>query len=48
VLLDGVNHVAIVTKDADRLVAFYREVFEAEVAGRQGVRGLLAHLHPHR
>jgi catechol 2,3-dioxygenase-like lactoylglutathione lyase family enzyme len=35
-LLSGVNHVAIVTKDTDRLVAFYREVFEAEVAGRQG------------
>ena len=34
-LLSGVNHVAIVTKNADRLVAFYREVFEAEVAGRQ-------------
>ena len=38
-LLNGVNHVAIVTKDADRLVAFYREVFEAEVAGRQGFEG---------
>ncbi len=30
-LLNGVNHVAILTKDTDRLVAFYREVFEAEV-----------------
>jgi catechol 2,3-dioxygenase-like lactoylglutathione lyase family enzyme len=38
-LLNGVNHVAIVTKDTDRLVAFYREVFEAEVAGRQGFEG---------
>ena len=38
-LLNGVNHVAIVTKDADGLVAFYREVFEAEVAGRQGFAG---------
>ena len=38
-LLNGVNHVAIVTNDTDRLVAFYREVFEAEVAGRQGFEG---------
>jgi catechol 2,3-dioxygenase-like lactoylglutathione lyase family enzyme len=38
-LLNGVNHVAILTKDADRLVAFYREVFEAEAAGRQGFEG---------
>jgi catechol 2,3-dioxygenase-like lactoylglutathione lyase family enzyme len=38
-LLNGVNHVAIVTKDTDRLVAFYRAVFEAEVAGRQGFEG---------
>src|SRR3989440_11652332 len=38
-LLNGVNHVAIVTKDTDRLVAFYREVFEAEVPGRQGFEG---------
>ncbi|MDQ1373953.1 MAG: hypothetical protein QOJ09_1291 [Actinomycetota bacterium] len=28
-LLDGVNHVALLTKDTDRLVAFYAEVFEA-------------------
>ena len=35
-LLDGVNHVAILTADTDRLVAFYREVFEAEVIGEQG------------
>ena len=32
-LLNGVNHVAILTKDTDRLVAFYREVFEAAVDG---------------
>ena len=30
-LLDGFNHVATLTNDADRLHAFYREVFEAEV-----------------
>jgi catechol 2,3-dioxygenase-like lactoylglutathione lyase family enzyme len=32
VLLDGVNHVAILTKDTDGLHAFFREVFDAEVA----------------
>ncbi len=30
-LLKGLNHVAIITNDAERLTAFYREVFEAEV-----------------
>ncbi len=33
-LLDGVNHVAILTNDTDRLAAFYREVFEAEIGDR--------------
>ncbi|MEY2568191.1 MAG: hypothetical protein QOE35_2720 [Actinomycetota bacterium] len=28
-LLNGVNHVALITKDTDRLVAFYTEVFDA-------------------
>jgi catechol 2,3-dioxygenase-like lactoylglutathione lyase family enzyme len=28
-LLNGVNHVALLTKDTDRLVAFYTEVFDA-------------------
>jgi catechol 2,3-dioxygenase-like lactoylglutathione lyase family enzyme len=32
-LLDGVNHVAILTQDADRLHAFYRDVFDAAVSG---------------
>src|SRR4051812_20475705 len=31
-LLDGFNHVATLTNDADRLIAFYRDVFEAEVS----------------
>jgi catechol 2,3-dioxygenase-like lactoylglutathione lyase family enzyme len=31
-LLDGVNHVAIVTNDSDRLHEFYRRMFEATVA----------------
>jgi catechol 2,3-dioxygenase-like lactoylglutathione lyase family enzyme len=30
-LLNGVNHVAILTSDTDRLHAFYRDVFDAEV-----------------
>ena len=33
-LLNGVNHVAILTNDTDRLVAFYRDVFDAEVDGQ--------------
>lgn len=41
-LLDGVNHVAILTKDADRLHAFYREVFDAgvraDISEGEGVR----------
>jgi catechol 2,3-dioxygenase-like lactoylglutathione lyase family enzyme len=32
-LLDGVNHVAILTNDTDRLCAFYRQVFDATVSG---------------
>jgi catechol 2,3-dioxygenase-like lactoylglutathione lyase family enzyme len=31
VLLDGVNHVAILTNDTDRLHQFYRRVFDATV-----------------
>jgi catechol 2,3-dioxygenase-like lactoylglutathione lyase family enzyme len=31
-LLDGVNHVALLTGDTDRLHAFYREVFDATVS----------------
>jgi catechol 2,3-dioxygenase-like lactoylglutathione lyase family enzyme len=30
-LLDGFQHVAIITSDADRLHAFYHDVFDAEV-----------------
>jgi catechol 2,3-dioxygenase-like lactoylglutathione lyase family enzyme len=30
-LTRGINHVAILTKDTDRLHAFYRDVFEAEI-----------------
>ena len=31
-LLDGVNHVAVMTGDTDRFHAFYREVFDATVS----------------
>jgi catechol 2,3-dioxygenase-like lactoylglutathione lyase family enzyme len=31
-LLDGLNHVAVLTRDTDRLHSFYTEVFEATVA----------------
>ena len=31
-LLDGVNHVALLTGDTDRLQAFYREVFDATIS----------------
>src|SRR5215831_18451566 len=30
-LVNGVNHVALLTHHTDRLVAFYREVFDAEI-----------------
>ncbi len=30
-LLSGINHVATLTNDTDRLHAFYREVFEATI-----------------
>lgn len=33
-LLDGVNHVALLTNDAQRLVRFYEEVFDATMSGR--------------
>src|SRR6476619_4290432 len=40
-LLDGVNHVALITDDTDRLVEFYTEVFEATLfATREEVPGV--------
>ena len=36
-LLDGVNHVAIVTEDTERLVRFYAEVFDATVSHREEI-----------
>jgi catechol 2,3-dioxygenase-like lactoylglutathione lyase family enzyme len=42
-LLDGINHVAILTSDTKRFVDFYRDVFGAEVDGQQqmGDEGML-------
>ena len=37
-LLDGVNHLAIITNDSERLHAFYGEVFDAQVT-RDGPAG---------
>jgi catechol 2,3-dioxygenase-like lactoylglutathione lyase family enzyme len=53
VLTQGINHIALLTNDADRLCAFYREVFDAEVlrdgpeeAGKSGVRLAIIHIGP--
>jgi catechol 2,3-dioxygenase-like lactoylglutathione lyase family enzyme len=37
-LLSGFNHVAILTNDTDRLHAFYREVFEADIHDGEDLR----------
>lgn len=50
-LLDGFNHVAILTKDMDRLQAFYSEVFDAVVGADfpagPGRRMSFLHVGPH-
>src|SRR3954466_3279554 len=51
-LLDGINHVAILTNDTDRLHRFYIEVFGATVSrdgdeGPPGTRLSFVHLGPH-
>src|SRR5215471_18461506 len=38
-LLEGFNHVAIITADTDRFVTFYREVFGATVDGSMDMGG---------
>jgi len=35
-LLNGLNHVAVLTKDTSRLQAFYQEVFDATVSNPRG------------
>jgi len=50
-LLDGVNHVAVLTDDTDRLHAFYGDVFEATVSHdmteQPGVRLSFIDIGPH-
>ena len=51
-LLDGINHVAVLTADTDRLVRFYEEVFDATSDGDGGmhdgpVRLTFIHVGPH-
>ena len=54
-LLDGFNHVAILTKDTKRLHAFYQDVFDATVPRdgpegppeSSGVRLSVVHVGPH-
>jgi catechol 2,3-dioxygenase-like lactoylglutathione lyase family enzyme len=36
-LLDGINHVAIITDDTERFVRFYREVFDATVSHQESI-----------
>jgi Glyoxalase/Bleomycin resistance protein/Dioxygenase superfamily len=36
-LLDGVNHVALITDDTERFVRFYQEVFDAKVSHREQI-----------
>ena len=51
VLVDGINHVAVLTADTDRLVEFYGEVFGATVDGElrpdDGLRLTLVKVGPH-
>ena len=50
-LLDGINHVAVLTNDTDRLHAFYREIFDAPVShdasDGPGIRLSFIDLGPH-
>ena len=45
-MLDGFNHVAILTPDLDRLEAFYRDVFGRRRGASDGVRGPAPHPRP--
>ena len=38
-LLDGVNHIALLTRDMDRFIRFYQEVFDAQVVHDNGQHG---------
>jgi catechol 2,3-dioxygenase-like lactoylglutathione lyase family enzyme len=50
-LLDGVNHIAVLTKDMDRFIRFYQQVFDARVladnprhGGKEGERMVIMSL----
>lgn len=48
-LLGGINHVAVMTADTDRLIAFYDEVFEAKhhvIEEQPGFRLTIVHVGP--
>ena len=47
-LLDGVNHIAGITPDLDRLTRFYRDVFDAEIEAvlDDGLRHAMIRLGP--
>ena len=48
-LLDGLNHVAVLTSDTGRLTDFYREVFDAEsktIQDEDGFRLTFVHVGP--
>jgi catechol 2,3-dioxygenase-like lactoylglutathione lyase family enzyme len=50
VLLDGINHVAVMTTDTDRLVAFYREMFDAtsmQAEDNDALKLTMIHVGPH-
>ncbi len=38
-LLDGINHVAVITNDVDRFCEFYADVFDATVSHREDIPG---------
>lgn len=50
-LLDGIEHVAVLTQDTDRLCRFYEDVFGAEVTGEldagPGMRLTFVQIGPH-
>jgi catechol 2,3-dioxygenase-like lactoylglutathione lyase family enzyme len=49
-LLDGIHHMAFITPDLDRLIAFYERVFEARVAidlEEDGLRHAFIEVGPH-
>jgi catechol 2,3-dioxygenase-like lactoylglutathione lyase family enzyme len=49
-LLNGINHLTCITADMERLIAFYRHVFEAQVTldlEEEGLRHVFLEVGPH-